>query len=244
MSRMTRFLDTQTTVLGPLRVEAVAGTSEMARDGHRVLMSGMDFSTFMRSGIILWGHDPDQPVGVPVSCRVDTAGNLRLTVDFAPEGTSERADEVRRMVKSGVVRNLSIGFTPLEAEPLDPRNPRGGQLIKRSELLEVSFVSVPADAGAIVTARTAVAGAGADPDFHERQRSIRELANVHADLEARERRREAMDIQSRGYRQEAEIAEMQERHRRAQQAAQERKHIEERRRRARAYTALTGRLVF
>lgn len=242
MSRITRFLDTQTTVLGPLRVEAVAGTSDMARDGHRVLMSGMDFSTFMRSGIILWGHDPDQPVGVPFSCRVDTAGNLRLTVDFAPEGTSERADEVRRLVKSGVVRNLSIGFSPVEAEPLDPRNPRGGQLIKRSELLEVSFVSVPADAGAIVTARAA--GTGADPDFHERQRIIRELAfdNVHPELAQADRRKAVREMQARMYRQEAQFAEVEYRQHRAQQAALERKRIEERRRRAWAYTALTGRL--
>ncbi len=158
MNRITRLLPTSTTVLGPNRVEAIAGTSAKARDGHIVDMRGMDLSAFMRSGTILWGHDPDQPVGVPVSCSVDSAGNLRVTVDFAPEGTSPRADEIRNLVKAGIVRNMSIGFDPIDMEPLDPRNPRGGQRITRCELLEISFVSVPADTGAVVTARAGRSG--------------------------------------------------------------------------------------
>ena len=158
MRPITRLLDTTTTSLGPNRIEAIAGTSGKARDGHVVDMRGVDTTAFMRAGTILWGHDPMAPVGTPVSCYVDGAGNLRLVVDFAPAGTSETADEIRRLVKAGVVRNMSIGFEPLEMKPLDPRLPRGGQRITRAELLEVSFVSVPADPGAIVTARAGRAG--------------------------------------------------------------------------------------
>jgi HK97 family phage prohead protease len=243
MNRITRLLPTSTTVLGPNRVEAIAGTSAKARDGHIVDMRGMDLSAFMRSGTILWGHDPDQPVGVPVSCSVDSAGNLRLTVDFAPEGTSPRADEIRNLVKAGIVRNMSIGFAPIDMEPLDPRNPRSGQRITRCELIEVSFVSVPSDTGAIVTAR---AGSGRralpDADYEERQRELRRMAKIQAEYDAAERQRTAREMQSRMYHQEAEVAEMQERHRRARKAALERERIKERRRRAWAYTALTGRL--
>ena len=154
MIRLTRFLETTTTVLGPNRIEAIAGTSKKARDGHIVEMSGMDTSAFLRSGTILWSHRQDWPVGVPVAGRVDSAGNLRLTVDFAPDGASELADEIRNLVKTGIVRNMSIGFDAIEAEPLDPKNPRGGMRVTRSELLECSFVSVPADTGAVVTARS------------------------------------------------------------------------------------------
>lgn len=158
MSLINRFVTATTEQLGPNRVEAIAGTSARARDGHIVDMRGMDLTAFARSGTILWSHDPDQPVGIPIACRIDAAGNLRITLDFAPEGASARADEVRNLVKSGIIRNMSIGFEPIEMQPLDPNKPRGGQRITRSELLEVSFVSVPADTGAIVTARAARAG--------------------------------------------------------------------------------------
>lgn len=153
MSLINRFVAATTEQLGPNRVEAIAGTSAKARDGHIVDMRGMDISAFASHGTILWSHDPDQPVGVPIACRIDAAGNLRITLDFAPAGASERADEVRNLVKAGIIRNMSIGFEPIEMKPLDPTKPRGGQHITRSELLEVSFVSVPSDTGAIVTAR-------------------------------------------------------------------------------------------
>jgi len=156
--QFVRLLDTSTSMLGPGRVEAIAGTSNMARDGHIVDMRGMEIGPFLRTGVILWGHDPNQPVGNPVSGYVDPAGNLRITIDFAPDGVSERADEIRRLVKSGVVRSLSICFESLEMAPLDRNKPKGGQRITRSALLEVSFVSVPADIGAMVTARAAREG--------------------------------------------------------------------------------------
>jgi hypothetical protein len=87
-------LDTSTSVL-PEPVEAIAGTSNLARDGHVVDMRGMDTQAFMRAGTILWAHDQQQPVGNPVSCYVDGGGNLRIVVDFAPEGVSSTADEIR-----------------------------------------------------------------------------------------------------------------------------------------------------
>lgn len=220
--RITRFLNASTTILGPNRVEAIAGTSQKARDGHIVEMRGMDTSAFLRSGTVLWGHNPDAVVGTPVAGRVDASGNLLLTIDFAPEGVSDRADETRRLVKAGVVRNLSIGFDVIDATPLDPKKPRAGLRVTRSELLEVSFVAVPANSGAVVTARAARAGkvlsgenAGALRDAHdlaERCRST--IADVldgageerDADFERRQRQCEALALRQTHHEQEIEIA--------------------------------------
>jgi len=78
---------------------------------------------------------------------------ITARVRFAAVGISPDADKVRGLVKGGIVRSVSVGFDPLDAEPLDPKKPYGGQRFTRWELLECSFVSVPADPGAVVTAR-------------------------------------------------------------------------------------------
>jgi hypothetical protein len=53
-----------------------------------------------------------------------------------------------------VINAVSIGFKPLDQEPVDPRDRRAGTRITRAELLETSFVAVPADQGAIVLERS------------------------------------------------------------------------------------------
>jgi HK97 family phage prohead protease len=176
MEMFRRYFDTAMKSLGPNEVEVIAGTSNLARDGHVVDMAGLDMRAFMRSGTILFQHDPAVPVGIPSGGRVDSGGALRLGITFAPQGDSDDADKIRRLVKSGMIRNLSIGFNPLVSEPLDPTKPRAGQRIVRSELLEVSFVSVPADTGAVVTARALSDLCGARLEQEKRRREVEMLA--------------------------------------------------------------------
>ena len=58
-------------------------------------------------------------------------------------------------MKSGVVTGVSCGFDILESTPIDKNKPNRGLRITKSRLLECSFVAVPADAYAGVTARHA-----------------------------------------------------------------------------------------
>jgi hypothetical protein len=78
---------------------------------------------------------------------------IRARIRFAPAGISDKADEIRGLVKSRIVSTVSVGMDPIEMEPIDPAKPRGGQRMTQWELLEISFCSVPVDTGAVVTAR-------------------------------------------------------------------------------------------
>jgi hypothetical protein len=65
--------------------------------GDIVVQSGIDFRTFMASGgPILRDHNTGWPVGNALRCSVEPAG-LTIRMRFAPSGTSDIADETRRL---------------------------------------------------------------------------------------------------------------------------------------------------
>jgi len=138
--------------LGDDQVEVILSTGAVARDGHILVPQGCDLAGYRKNPIILYQHMPQAPVGTASAITV-WPDRITAKITFAPLGVSATADEVRGLVKSGVVRSLSVGFDPKDGEPLDPKRPRDGQRFTEWELLECSFVSLPADTGAVVTAR-------------------------------------------------------------------------------------------
>lgn len=138
--------------LGDNEVEVIISTSALARDGHILEPAGCDLSNYQANPIVLWQHNPDVPVGRASEIAV-ASDKIRARITFAPNGISPKADEVRGLVKNGIVSGVSVGFDVIDAEPLDEKQPRGGQRFTKWELLECSFCSVPADPGAAVTAR-------------------------------------------------------------------------------------------
>jgi len=152
MSMIRKLVQTQVTEIGDDEVEVVMSTGAIARDGHILVPGGADLAQYRANPVVLWQHDPGQPVGTAEGVRVE-GDKIVARIRFAPLGVSEVADRTRGLVKSGVIGAVSVGFDPTEGEPLDPARPRGGQRFTGWELLECSFVSVPADTGAVVTAR-------------------------------------------------------------------------------------------
>lgn len=153
MKMQRQLIGVEVTSLGEDEVEVIMSTAALARDTHVLVPEGCLLNNYLRNNIWLWSHNPDIPTGNGEDVSVGRDG-IRARVKFAPLGISPEADKYNRLVKAGVVKAVSIGFEPIEMEPLDPKKPRGGQRITKWELMEASWVSVPADPNALVTARS------------------------------------------------------------------------------------------
>lgn len=125
------------------RIElSVASTAPVGRlDGDEVLnLSGMDTSR-VASGIcpLLLNHDPDKLIGTVEAVRLD-GDKLRACIRF---GNGPLATEIFGDVTARIRRGVSIGYRYNETA----RRPDGsGYDVIKSELVEVSIASVPADA--------------------------------------------------------------------------------------------------
>ena len=150
---------TQTEALGDRQVRVRISTGDVDRAGEVVVQAGLDIGPFVANPVVLWQHDPAQVIGRASNVQLK-GGIWEADVDFVPAGISAKADEICGLVKSGFINTVSIGFGPVETEPMNAAQPRGALRYLKSELFEFSFVSVPANRGATVTQRAHSAAAG------------------------------------------------------------------------------------
>lgn len=128
---------------GDRKIRGVASSSRPDRMGDIVEPKGGIWSLPVP---LLWMHNHREPVGWVRAIDVGTS-ELRIEAEFAT-GVG-RADEIWAMVDKGLVDSFSIGFRSLQSEPL----PTGGLRFTKWELLEVSCVSIPANADAKIGKR-------------------------------------------------------------------------------------------
>ena len=131
----------------------VLSDQSVDRMGDIIMADGWKLSNFKRNPIALGFHRNDFIVGTWKDVRIENS-ELRGRLELAPEGTSPRIDEIRRLVDAGILRAVSVGFRPLKHEPLDAEEPWSGARFLEQELVECSLVSVPANANAIAVAKS------------------------------------------------------------------------------------------
>ncbi len=128
------------------RFEVVISTADQDRQGEIVDQKGWDLGHYKNNPIVLWGHNyTGLPIGVTDSIEL-TDGKLIAKGRFAPESANPFAQQVRRLYDAKILRTTSVGFIAKEME---------GNTITKAELLEFSFVPVPANPMALSLMKTA-----------------------------------------------------------------------------------------
>ena len=124
---------------------AVASTAAEDRHGEVVSVEGWDIKNFQKNPVLLWAHDHSVPaIGIATKIWVDGKGKrAKLMIEGVINEATELARGMKWLVSNGHIKTMSVGFRALEME---------GNTFTEQELLEVSFVNVPANSQAMITA--------------------------------------------------------------------------------------------
>jgi|SRR5579872_446773 len=125
------------------RFKMAISTEDVDRQGEVIKQDGIDSSLYMQNPVVLWAHDySSAPIGMAE--KVYMEGNKTIAEGiFAP---TEKAQEIRQLYDLKIQRASSVGIIPLEME---------GNTITKSQLLEFSFVPVPANPYALSLMKSA-----------------------------------------------------------------------------------------
>jgi len=128
----------------------VISTEAVDRENDVIYQDGWDLSHYQRNPVVLWAHDYWSP---PVARSVDMyldGNNALVSVDrFTPQDANPFGYMVYRLVQGGFLRAKSVGFRPLEWTVNEDHH---GYDFLKNELLEHSWVPVPANPEALVQA--------------------------------------------------------------------------------------------
>ena len=121
--------------------EVIISTEDVDRHGDVVRVDGWDTTNYMNNPVVLCNHEWwDLPVGMCTELRVE-GKKLIAKGKFAPADANPKAQMVRKLYDLGMMRATSVGFIPVTIEE--------GNIITQAELLEFSFVTVPANPNAL-----------------------------------------------------------------------------------------------
>jgi len=123
-------------------IEGFASTPALDRGGDVMAPEGAQFSLPMP---LLWQHQQDKPIGHVLSARVTPKGiHIRARIE---KGVLPFIEDAWQLIKSGLVRGLSIGWLPLE----HPTIKSGARHFAKWNWFETSTVTIPMNAQASIS---------------------------------------------------------------------------------------------
>ena len=131
-------------------LEFVMSDASVDRMGDVIEQDGWELDNFRKNPIALFGHSSGFPIGTWTDVGV-SKGKLTGRLELMPP-VSDRLREIHAAINAGVLRAVSVGFHPIDMEPLKDSK-SGGYRFTKQELVECSLVSVPANPNALSLAK-------------------------------------------------------------------------------------------
>lgn len=130
-------------------LEAIFSTQDVDRHGDTVIQEGWDLTNFKKNPVILNSHnygDAAEVIGKASNVRIEKKkliGNITFAINENP-----KAKVIFDLYSNGFLSAFSVGFIPSKFKE-DKNGNVDWYIIEEAELLEVSAVSVPANARAL-----------------------------------------------------------------------------------------------
>lgn len=127
----------------------IVSTPEVDRYGTVIIPSGIDYSAYMNNPIVLAQHESKRwPIGKCLGFFLN-GENLEATIEI--ECITEEGRTLNKLIEAGFVKAVSVGIIPDPNEVEEQRvNGDTVTVYTKSELVEFSIVSVPANRTALI----------------------------------------------------------------------------------------------
>ena len=152
-------------------IRGIASTPRIDRMGDIVEPKGAKYERMPK---LLLYHDSRQPIGNLTSAKATSTGiPFEAAIPKVKEdgNVKTRIEEAVHSVKYDLVSYTSIGFQPLDYEPLNPKEPWGAQRFKTWDWMELSLVTIPANPDAVITGIKSI-----DDQLRAARKSVKSLA--------------------------------------------------------------------
>jgi HK97 family phage prohead protease len=130
----------------------IGSTEDLDRDGEIVKASGWKLENYKKNPVVLANHQHrDLPVAKATKVWVEDK-KLMFDIEFPEADVHPQGDTLYKLYKGGFMNATSVGFIPnMRKAEFGQKEGDPNIIFKEQELLEISLVSVPANANALMT---------------------------------------------------------------------------------------------